>query len=1523
MRKNSNLRELHSSLKLDLYDEIFEKDSCGVCFAARIDGTAERSIVEKALQALINLEHRGALGGDKSTGDGAGIMCDIPDKYFQKKLSLPKKEDYAVGMFFFAKDENKKQILKTLIENVIEAEGLKILQWRKTPVDSSKIGEMAKNSEPDIEQAFVYRNQIHTQEIERKLYVIRKVIEKKAREITTSPNDFYVCSLSYHKIVYKGMLTASQIPEYFLDLKDEDFISKYCIAHQRFSTNTLPQWRLAQPFRYIAHNGEINTLSGNILRMKIREPKLRSSVFGDDIEKIKPIIDETGSDSAIFDNVVELLAMGGRSLPHCMMMMIPEAYGPKIQMSEDVKAFYEFHSAIMEPWDGPAAMVFCDDRYIGAILDRNGLRPSRYYITKDGYIYLASEAGAFKVDEEKIAYKGKLSPGKMLLLDFQEKRIIPDKEIKSKISRQRPYRRWIKENVINLRGLFSTPKLPKYESKQELFSMLNVFGYTQEELNKVINPMASYGQEAVGSMGNDTPLAILSDRPNLLFYYFKQRFAQVTNPPIDPLREDLVMSLESFVGGEGNLLVEEPGNFKGFKLVQPIITEDDLEKIKEAKLQGMNIKTIDILFDKRNGPNALEEALEKIFCEIKDSVRGNTIIILSDRNFNEHLVPIPSLLAVSAVYHFLIDNGLRADASIIVDTGEAREVMNFAMLISYGADAVCPYLALKLVKYLADNDLLERKVRAEEAIDYYILAVNKGLLKTMSRLGISALHSYFGSQIFEAIGISSKVIDKYFKGTICRLEGIDLQDIQRDAIRRHQREFESYFEDPFILDPGGEYSVRHGGEIHFWNSETIAKFHIAVKNNDYEAFKEFSNIVNNSEKSPLTIRRLLKFKKTNPIPLNEVEPIEEIVKRFVVSAMSFGSLSKEAHETIAIAANRIGARSNSGEGGEDPARNKIDENGDTLRSKIKQVASGRFGVTLDYLLSADELQIKIAQGAKPGEGGQLPGHKVTEEIARVRHTTPGVTLISPPPHHDIYSIEDIAQLIYDLKCVNPRASVSVKLVSETGVGTIAAGVAKANADIILISGYEGGTGASPLTSIKHTGIPWEIGLAETHQTLIKNNLRDKVKLQVDGQLKTGRDIAIAAILGAEEFGFATSVLIAIGCSMLRKCHLNACSFGVATQDERLRKRFDGKPEYIINFFRFLAMELREIMAELGVRTVNELIGRTDLLEFEPPKNIAKVSKFDITPILGQTFENKNVFYDNKFKSIPTCFDDKIISDLEEKFRSIETKEVSNGQKIELFYPITNVCRSVGARLSGYLFNKRKNLNLCKHSIQINFKGSAGQSFGSFLDECLTFELEGEANDYLGKGLCGGKIIVRKPRNGDYIAEKSVICGNVALYGATRGFAYINGIAGERFAVRNSGAIAVVEGVGDHACEYMTGGIVVCLGRTGHNFAAGMSGGIAFVFDENQMFDRYANLDMVDLEIIKDSEDEKALRALITNHYNYTNSQKAREILTNWSYSLPLFVKVTPLDYKKIIEKIKYPQDFFLETISSTEEVFNV
>jgi len=1515
----NNFRKADGSLIANgLYDPRFEHDNCGVGFVAKLDGIPTHKIVTDSISVLINLEHRGATGGDKSTGDGAGIMVQLPDKFFRNEvleIKIPQMGDYAVGMVFLPSNDKLSYKCQKIVERITMEEGCDVLGWRQVPTDNSIIGDLAKKTEPKIYQLFVHRGKIQKDDFERKLYVIRRLAEKEIASLEEDTSQFYIASLSSNRIVYKGLLSAHQLTTYYPDLSNENFVSCYGVVHQRYSTNTLPTWNLAQPFRFMAHNGEINTLSGNINRMKAREPLLKSELFGDDIEKIKPIIVESGSDSAIFDNVLELLVLAGRSIPHAMMMMVPEAYGPKIQMSEDKRAFYDFHSSIMEPWDGPAAIVFCDSRFLGGILDRNGLRPARYTITRDGLVVLASESGVLDIPPEDMIKRSRLSPGKMLLVDFMQNRVVPDKEIKAKISRQKPYRRWIKDNIITLRGLYNPSTAPT-EKEEILIKKQKVFGYTDEELKLIITPMASRSQEAVGAMGNDTPLAILSNRPNLLFYYFKQRFAQVTNPPIDPLREELVMSLESFAGGEGNLLAEAPENFRGFKFSHPVLTTDDLKKIEQANHPSIKVKYIDILFDKHGGDNAMELALDSIFqTAAKYIEEGTTLIILSDRNVNEQKVPIPSLLAVAGLHHYLIRKGLRTKASIIVDSGEVREVMNFALLISYGADAICPYLALNTVRYLAENNLLEQKLKPEEAIDSYIIAVKKGLLKTMSRLGISTLHSYFAAQTFEAIGISKEVIDKYFTGTISRLGGIGLYEIQKEAIMRHNFGYpENTIITDNLLDPGGEYSIRVGGEKHFWNHDSIAKLQLATRTNDYEVFKEYVKIVNEGENSPLAIRKMLKFKKRNPIPIEEVEPVESIIKRFVVSAMSFGSISKEAHETIAIAMNRLGARSNSGEGGEDMARNRIDENGDTARSKVKQVASGRFGVTPEYLLSADELQIKIAQGAKPGEGGQLPGHKVTPEIAKVRHTIPGVTLISPPPHHDIYSIEDLAQLIYDLKCVNPHAKVSVKLVSESGVGTVAAGVAKAKADIVLISGYEGGTGASPLTSIKHTGIPWEIGLAETHQTLIHNNLRDKIRVQVDGQLKTGRDIAIAALLGAEEFGFATSVLITIGCVMLRKCHLNTCSVGVATQDPNLRAKFSGKPEYIERFFRFLAQDLREIMAELGFRTIDEMVGHTEILEYDPPKELWKAQKFDLTPLLNSMVDTAGKCCMVNVPNKVDVFDDQIIE--------LVKPALEEQKPVELEIPIRNIHRTVGARLSGEVVKRYGAKGLPDDTIKLNFKGSAGQSFGAFLAPGITLKVEGDVNDYMGKGISGGRIIIVPPENAGFTPHENIICGNVALYGATGGEVYINGKAGERFAVRNSGAKAVVEGVGDHGCEYMTGGIVVCIGSTGKNFAAGMSGGIAYVFDENQLFDTKCNLDMVDLESVWNKQDKIFLRSIIERHYYFTNSPKAKMILEKWESSLPMFVKVIPIDYRKSLERMKLSEHADVETVSATEEVYN-
>jgi len=1504
--------------KQGLYDPRFEHDACGVGFLARLDAIPTHKLIEDSVRILVNLEHRGALGGDKSTGDGAGIMLQLPHEFFLNECShlgikIPHLKNYAAGMVFFPQDLNFIEKCKRIFEKNIYEKGCEILGWRKVPVYNSSIGTLAKTTQPDVHQVFIHRGNVEQDAFERKLYVIRRLIEKEVKTIQDDTSQFYISSMSSDRIVYKGLLTAHQLTEFYPDLNHPSFASSFGIVHQRYSTNTLPTWNLAQPFRFIAHNGEINTLSGNINRMKAREFILKSKLFGDDIDKIKPVIIEEGSDSAIFDNVLELLVLSGRSLPHAMMMMVPEAYGQKIQMSEDKRAFYEYHSSIMEPWDGPAAIVFSDSRFLGGILDRNGLRPSRYTITKDGTVLLASETGVLDLAPEDIIKKSRLSPGKMLLVDFAQTRVVPDKEIKSKISRQKPYRRWIKDNIITLRGLFTPASVPSINDNT-LIKLQQAFGYTEEELKVIISPMASRSQEAVGSMGNDTPLAVLSDKPQSLFSYFKQRFAQVTNPPIDPLREELVMSLESFIGGEGSLLEEIPEHFRGFKLNHPVLTTEDLLRIKSANHASIKVKSIDILFPKDEQGDSLNSALRLVFEQAEKHVlEGATILVLTDRNLNESHIPIPSLLAVSGLHHYLTRQGLRNNASIIIDSGEVREVIHYTLLVGFGADAICPYLAFSTVRYLAENGLLELKLKPEEAVDSYIIAVKKGFLKTMSQLGISTLHSFFAAQTFEAIGIDQKVIDKYFSGTISRIGGLGLNEIAKEATLRHQGGFPADGQPGGLLDVGGSYSLRINGEKHLWNHDTIYRLQLAARANDYNVFKEYVNLVNQQNAGSSTIRGLFRFKHREAVPIEEVEPVEDIVKRFMVSAMSFGSISKEAHETIAIAMNRLGAKSNSGEGGEDMQRTIPLPNGDNKSSKIKQIASGRFGVTTKYLMSAEELQIKVAQGAKPGEGGQLPGHKVTEDIARVRHTTPGVTLISPPPHHDIYSIEDLAQLIYDLKCVNPKAAISVKLVSESGVGTVAAGVAKAKADIVLISGYEGGTGASPLTSIRHTGIPWEIGLAETHQTLVANNLRDKIKVQVDGQLKTGRDIVTAILLGAEEFGFATSVLITIGCIMLRKCHLNTCSVGVATQDSELRKKFQGKPEYIERYFRFLAMDLREEMAALGFRTVNEMCGRTDLLEYTPPVHW-KAGNLELNKLLYEFHENHKAICSVPNNLNSEVFDDELISRV--------FSQAGEKKQVELSIEIRNTHRTIGARLSGEISNRYGEKGLPDNSIKLNLCGSAGQSFGAFLAPGITMKLTGDVNDYMGKGMNGGRIIVVPPENAGFPAHDNVIAGNVVLYGATGGEIYINGKAGERFAVRNSGAKAVVEGVGDHGCEYMTGGVVVVIGSTGKNFAAGMSGGLAYVYDPNQLFDTKCNLDMVDLETVWNKDDRNLLHSLIEKHFQYTNSPRAESILKNWESNLPMFVKVIPVDYRKVLERMKLSEAIDFETLSATEEVYN-
>jgi glutamate synthase domain-containing protein 2/glutamate synthase domain-containing protein 3 len=1351
---------------------------------------------------------------------------------------------------------------------------------------------------------------------DRKLYVMRRVAEKAVSRLPGDTSQFYFSSLSRHNIIYKGLLTGSQLPVYYPDLTDGRLISSYVLVHQRYSTNTLPTWNLAQPFRFLAHNGEINTLRGNINRMKAREAFMRSPLFGDDLEKIKPVLIEDASDSAILDNALELLVMAGRSLPHAMMMLVPEAYGQQIQMSEDKRAFYEFHSALMEPWDGPAALVFTDGRYIGATLDRNGLRPARTTVTRDGLIVLASETGVLEFSGERIRSRGRLQPGKMFLVDLSQKRIVPDHEIKAKVSRRKPYRRWILDKRIELRGLFTPSQSPEMD-RETLLRHHHSFGYTDEDLRILINPMASRGQEAVGSMGNDAAPAVLSDNPQLLYSYFKQHFAQVTNPPIDPLREELVMSLDSFLGRENNLLDETPDQYRGFKLHHPILTVQDMARIIESSHPEIHPAEIDILFQAEGGPGRIKEALDDAFEQAEKQLAGGVnLLILTDRRLDRKMAPIPALLATSGLHHHLIRKGLRNSAGIITETGDAREVIHFAQLVAYGADAVCPYVALQTVRFMAESGLLDKPGTPEQAMDQYITAVKKGLLKTLSRMGISTVHSFFGSQIFEAIGLGKELVEEYFPGTVSRISGVGLEDVAEEVRIRHGRAFPKDGPPPALLDAGSQYRLRVGGEKHMWTTEAVYKLQQAVRNDDYDVFKQYTALMDEQSHRFGTLRGLFQIRYGDPVPIEEVESVPSIVKRFVSAAMSFGSISREAHEAVALGMNRIGARSNSGEGGEDPARYVPGPDGRSRRSSIKQVASGRFGVTTEYLVHADEIQIKMAQGAKPGEGGQLPGHKVSEEIARVRHTTPGVTLISPPPHHDIYSIEDLAQLIFDLRTVNPHARISVKLVSEAGVGTIASGVAKAKADAVLISGQDGGTGASPLTAIKHAGLPWEIGLAETQQSLMLNGLRDRIRVQVDGQLKTGRDLAVAALLGAEEFGFGTAILVSLGCVLMRKCHLNTCPVGVATQDPLLRARFAGKPEYVERFLTFIARDLREHMAGLGFRSVDEMVGQTERLDFKPALDRWKASRLDLTSLLHVP--------DSAVAAVRRCVrhrDADEPSRMDRKIEEAVRSAFEKGEPVHLELSVRNVDRSIGAAVSGAIVKKYGSGGLPEGTLSLILSGSAGQSLGAFLAPGIQLKVQGDANDYAGKGMSGGRIILVPPKGIRFRPHENVIAGNVVLYGATGGEMYICGIAGERFAVRNSGALAVVEGIGDHGCEYMTGGTVVVIGPTGKNFAAGMSGGIAYVLDESEIFDTRCNLDMVDLESVWRQEDRIQLRRIIENHLSHTGSVKARMILDHWDATLPLFVKVIPVDYREVLERMKLRESAGEETVSATEEVF--
>ena len=1506
--------------KAGLYDPFYEHDGCGVGFIANINGQPSHQLITDGITILKNLVHRGATGGDLKTGDGAGILIQLPHSFLFKeaakqKINLPPAGSYGIGMLFLPQNNNTRKKVIAVIEKIIYNEGGKILGWRDVPTCPGCLGRTAIDSMPFICQVFVEFSSFSGMDLERKLYLVRRSIENNVAELGITLDEFYIPSFSSNTIIYKGLFVAPQFEEFYLDLKDKDFQSAIIVVHQRYSTNTFPSWPLAQPFRYIAHNGEINTLRGNINKMRAREKTISSAYFGENIKKLLPVINPELSDSGIFDNVYELLFQSGFNMEHSMMMMVPEAFGSKYHISEDKRAFYEYHSAIMEPWDGPAALIFTNGIKVGAALDRNGLRPARYTLTKSGRLIMASEFGVLEIQPEDVLQKGHLSPGKMILVDTQKQRIIYDNEVKSTISRRKPYRRWLEQNRIDLKGLFQPPGPINIETGS-LNLQQKVFSYTLEDINMIITPMAENAQEPVGSMGNDTALAVLSERPQLLYNYFKQLFAQVTNPPIDPYRENLVMSLMSFIGKERNLLEETPLHCHQLKLQHPILTNEDVDKLRNATIEDFQTATVSILFNIKENGKDIEKAIKEICNEVVKKVDdGYSLIILSDRGVDENNIPVPALLATSAIHHYLISTGKRQLAGLVVETGEAREVMHFALLIGFGASAVNPYLAFETVADLKAKAKIPENIKLETAIDNYITAVKKGLLKIMSKMGVSTIRSYRGAQLFEAIGLNSDLINKYFPGTPSRIGGIGLTCIFEECMKRHKNAYNRNNQTNG-LESGGNIHYRSFSEKHIISPEVIILLQKAVRENEYSLYKEYAELINNKIKNLCTLRGLLKFKKREPVAVDEVESVESIIKRFVTSAMSFGSISKEAHETIAIAMNRLGAASNSGEGGEDEERYKTLPNGDISKSMIKQIASARFGVTSNYLINAGELQIKMAQGAKPGEGGQLPGHKVDINIAKVRHSIPGVMLISPPPHHDIYSIEDLSELIFDLKSANPDVKVSVKLTAEVGVGTIAAGVAKGGADMVLISGHDGGTGASPVSSIKHAGIPWEMGLAETQQTLVINKLRNRVRVQVDGKLHTGRDVVIGALLGADEFGFGTTALITMGCIMMRKCHLNTCPVGVATQDPVLRKRFTGKPEYLVNFMRFVARDVREIMAELGFRTFNEMIGQVDIMEADNTTGNWKTKELDFSNILYKPLRNKkNRLYfisSNKY-DLSNTIDNKLIE------KSGDALE--NMQCINMFASIGNSNRAVGATLSAEVSKRYGSKGMPENTISCKFTGSAGQSFGAFLAAGITFELEGECNDYFGKGLSGGKIIVYPPKNSQFRPQNNIIIGNVCLFGATRGEVYINGMAGERFAVRNSGAVAVVEGIGDHGCEYMTGGVIVILGKTGINFGAGMSGGIAYVLDQDQLFDTKCNLEMIDVEPVVDKTDHKRLYTLIRNHVKYTGSEYAERLLKDWTEILPQFVKVMPIDYKRALERIKKEELKDTEVVSLTEEVY--
>ncbi|MBI3306175.1 MAG: glutamate synthase large subunit [Candidatus Omnitrophica bacterium] len=1502
---------IHRPQAQGLYDPQFEHDSCGVGFVVDVKGRKSHKIVENALTVLLNLRHRGACGCEANTGDGAGILLQIPHAYLKQEcakngVKIPSVREYGVGMVYLSPDENERRACEKIFEQIIKEEGQHFLGWRTVKTENRTLGPTAKASEPMVRQIYVGRNlKLNNDDaFERKLYVIRKRAENAIRYSgIKGGNYFYISSLSYKTIIYKGMLMSEQVEEFFPELADPAVETALALVHSRFSTNTFPSWDRAHPYRYIAHNGEINTLRGNVNWMHARQAMCASDLFKDDIKKIMPVIAADGSDSAMFDNCLEFLVLGGRSLPHAMMMMVPEPWSNHESMSDEKKAFYEFHSSLMEPWDGPASIAFTDGIKIGAVLDRNGLRPSRYYVTSDGLVIMASEVGVLEVPPEKVIQKGRLQPGRMFLIDTEEGRIVADDELKKKIATAQPYRVWLKENLIQLDDLPEAQHVQEPDHKTVLLRQ-QAFGYTFEDLRILMAPMAKDGVEPIGSMGTDTPLAVLSNKPQLLYNYFKQLFAQVTNPPIDCIREEIITSTETTIGPERNLLQPEPKSARQIKLKSPVLSNEEFEKLRQIKHTDFKSVTLPILYDANGGGKSLETAMEKLFELASRAIRnGANLLILSDRGINHDHAAIPALLAVAGLHHHLIREGTRTKVGLVLESGEPREVHHFALLIGYGVGAVNPYLAFETLDDLIRQGIL-KDVDHKTAVKNYSKAVAKGVVKTMSKMGISTIQSYGGAQIFEAIGLNHSVVDKYFTWTPSRIEGVDIEVLAEEVLRRHRHAFPERSVNGQTLDPGGQYQWRKDGEYHLFNPETVHKLQLAVRTKNYKVFQEYSKAVNEQSRHYCTLRGLLEFKSpASPVPIEEVEPVEAIVKRFKSGAMSYGSISKEAHESLAIAMNRIGGKSNTGEGGEDPARYELDSNGDSRNSAIKQVASGRFGVTSLYLVKAKELQIKMAQGAKPGEGGQLPGQKVYPWIAKVRHATPGVGLISPPPHHDIYSIEDLAELIHDLKNSNTQARISVKLVAEVGVGTIAAGVAKAHADVVLISGHDGGTGASPQSSIKHAGIPWELGLAETHQTLVLNNLRSRIVVETDGQLKTGRDVAIAALLGAEEFGFATAPLVALGCIMMRVCHLNTCPVGVATQDPVLRKKFSGDPEHAVNFMFFIAQELREIMAQLGFRKLSEMIGRTDKLEMKKAVDHWKTRGLDYSKILCQPDVSPEV---GRYCQIPQDHGlDKALDNT--TLLKICEPALKNGEKVKAEIPIKNTNRVVGTITGSELTRRHGAKGLPDDTIHLKFKGSAGQSFGAFVPPGMTLELEGDANDYVGKGLSGGKIIVYPHKGSTFVPEENIIIGNVAFYGATAGEAYIRGMAGERFCVRNSGVNAVVESVGDHGCEYMTGGRVVVIGPTGRNFAAGMSGGVAYVLDVAGTFPPLCNQQMVGLEKLESPEEIAEIKRMIENHAKFTESRRAKHILDLWDDMVPKFVKVLPKDYKRVrlaLERVK-------------------